>query len=86
MGHDHHVVGFDQARLSVFCQAPASIDNRYDGPLLADTPQYFFVTDFVTPSYVKKSFSKATSHSSPAFARPLSLRSIIRLHSEKYPR
>ena len=56
------------------------------GPLLIDTPQYFFVTDFVRPSYVKKPFSKATSHSSPAFARPLSLRSIIRLHSEKYPR
>ena len=60
MGHDHHVVGFDQARLS----------NRYDGPLLTGTPQYFFVTDFVRPSYVKKPFSKATSHSSPAFARP----------------
>ena len=46
-------------------------------PLLTDTPQYFFVTDCVRPSYVKKPFSKVTSHSSPAFTRPLSLRSNI---------
>ena len=32
-----------------------------------------------------KPFSKVTSHSSPAFARPLSLRSIIRLHSGEWP-
>ena len=33
-----------------------------------------------------KPVSKVTSHSSAAFARPLSLMSIIRLHSEKYAR
>ena len=38
-GQDHHAVGYDQARLSVF------FDNRC--PLVTDTPQYFFVTDFV---------------------------------------
>ena len=42
MGHDHHVVGFDQAKLS----------DRYDGHLLTDTPQYFFVTYFVRPIHV----------------------------------
>ena len=42
MGHNHHAVGFDQARLS----------DRYDGLFLTDTPEYFFVTDFVRPSYV----------------------------------
>ena len=26
----------------------SSVDDRYDGSLLTDTPQYFFVTDFVS--------------------------------------
>ena len=38
MEQDHHAADYDQARLSVF------FDNRC--PLLTDTPQYFFVTDF----------------------------------------
>ena len=27
----------------------SSVNNRYDGPVLTNMPQYFFVTDFVRP-------------------------------------
>ena len=53
MENYHHVVGFDQARLAVCHNICHNIcHNRYDGPLLTDTLQYFFVTDFVRPIQV----------------------------------
>ena len=33
--------------------SPSSVENRYDGPLLTDTLQYFFVTDLVRPRNVE---------------------------------
>ena len=51
--------------------SPSPVENRYDGPLLTDTLQYFFVTDLVRPRNVEALTST-------------SLRSTIRLHTEEY--
>ena len=51
-----------------------SVDDTYDGPLLTNTPQYFFVTDFVRPRNAWDFSPKPqTSHSSAASTSPIRL-------------
>ena len=67
--------------------SPCSVDNRYDGPLLTDTPQYIFITravkKFLSGSLIMNSRRLWNLHQGHKFLRTEASRDILELESQK---
>ena len=69
--------------------SPCSVDNRYDGPLLTDTPQYIFITravkKFLSGSLIMNSRQLWNLHQRHKFLRTEASRDILEFRVSETP-